>query len=114
LFAPAVGNVHGMLARGKNPNLFIDRIEEISIATQKPLVLHGGSGVPDADFTAAISAGIRVIHISTELRRAWRAATEKGLADQPAQIAPYKVMEPVLPLMEEVVKARLKLFNNFS
>lgn len=111
LFAPAVGNVHGMLAKGKNPNLFIERIKEISAATGKPLVLHGGSGISDADFTLAIDAGVRIVHISTELRRAWREATEKGLADDSEQIAPYKVMEPVLRIMEEVVKSRLRLFN---
>jgi len=111
LFAPAVGNVHGMLAKGKNPNLFIERIKEIATATAKPLVLHGGSGISDSDFTSAIEAGVRIIHISTELRRAWREATEKGLANDSEQIAPYKVMEPVLSIMESVVKSRLRLFN---
>lgn len=111
LFAPAVGNVHGMLAQGKNPNLFIDRIKAIAEATQKPLVLHGGSGISDDDFTKAVDAGISIIHISTELRAAWRAAVDKGLADKPEEIAPYKLMTPVLPMMIEVVKNRLKLFN---
>jgi len=112
LFAPAVGNVHGMLAKGKNPNLFIDRIKEITTAVQKPLVLHGGSGISDEDFASAIASGVRIIHISTELRRAWRQAIERGLKERPEEIAPYKVVTPVLPIMMEVVKNRLKLFNN--
>ncbi|PIR86884.1 MAG: tagatose-bisphosphate aldolase [Candidatus Harrisonbacteria bacterium CG10_big_fil_rev_8_21_14_0_10_49_15] len=112
LFAPAVGNVHGMLAKGKNPHLFIERIAEIREAVGVPLVLHGGSGVSDEDFTAAIAAGISIIHISTEMRRAWREGLEKGLADKPGEIAPYKVEPAAIDAMKAVITRRLRLFNN--
>ncbi|MEK9184901.1 MAG: class II fructose-bisphosphate aldolase, partial [Patescibacteria group bacterium] len=68
LFAPAVGNIHGMMRVGKDPHLDIDKIREIRKAGGVPLVLHGGSGTPDEDFVKAIDAGISIIHISTELR----------------------------------------------
>jgi fructose-bisphosphate aldolase class II len=58
MFAPAVGNIHGMLRDSPDPHLFIDRIKEIKNAIGIPMVLHGGSGTPDQDFVRAIAAGI--------------------------------------------------------
>src|SRR3972149_12189386 len=52
LLAPAVGNIHGMFKNAPNPNLSIERIAKIRKAAGVPLVLHGGSGTSDADFTA--------------------------------------------------------------
>lgn len=120
MLAPAVGNVHGMFTRqspgdgglsgAANPNLQISRIKEIRKAAGVPLVLHGGSGISDEDFIAAIDAGISVIHISTELRVAWRKSFEEALKNNPEEIAPYKLMPEVLKKMEEVIENRLRLF----
>ena len=72
LFAPAVGNIHGMMRVGHDPRLEIDLIKEIRETAGVPLVLHGGSGTVDEDFVHAIYAGISIVHISTELRVAFR------------------------------------------
>jgi fructose-bisphosphate aldolase class II len=111
MLAPAVGNIHGMLAKAKNPALGIKRIHEIKKAVKIPLVLHGGSGISDDDFTAAIKAGISVIHISTELRIAWRKELGETLKENPDEVASYKIMPSVLEKIEKVVEKRLKLFN---
>lgn len=111
LLAPAVGNIHGMFKNAPNPNLKIDRIREIAESSGVPLVLHGGSGVSDSDFTKAIEAGIRIIHINTEIRVAWRKGIEEGLKALPEEIAPYKILLPALESVKAVVKNRLKLFN---
>ena len=111
MLAPAVGNVHGMLSGAANPDLQISRIKEIREAAGVPLVLHGGSGISDEDFIAAIDAGISVIHISTELRVAWRKSFEEALKNNPEEIAPYKLMPEVLKKMEEVIENRLRLFS---
>lgn len=111
LLAPAVGNVHGMLKNSENPHLFADRIREISEATNLPLVLHGGSGTPDEDFVKAIEAGVAIVHISTELRRAWRVGMERGLKEMPNEVAPYKLLAPAVEEVKKVVLARLRLFN---
>jgi|SRR3989344_1353284 len=112
LFAPAVGNLHGMFEKGKNPKLDIKRIHEIRDAVKVPLVLHGGSGVSDEDFISAIKAGVRIIHISTELRVAWRRELDKTLKEKPDEIAPAKLLPEVVKAIEEVVTNRLKLFNS--
>lgn len=114
LLAPAVGNIHGMLKNSPNPHLFIKKIKELRKAAKVPLVLHGGSGTPDEDFVKAIDAGIRIIHISTELRRAWRAGIEKSLLAHPGEVAPYKLLEEAHRAVKEVALARLKLFNKIA
>ncbi|MEK7567544.1 MAG: class II fructose-bisphosphate aldolase [Patescibacteria group bacterium] len=112
LFAPSVGNIHGMLRNTKDPRLNIGRIKEISEVTNKPLVLHGGSGTEDEDFVNAIKAGIAIVHISTELRVAYHDAIKKSMEDNPDEVAPYKMMKPVIEAVEKVVEKRLRLFNN--
>lgn len=117
MLAPAVGNIHGMFANAPEPALNIKRIKEIKDALQQvqgkliPLVLHGGSGNTDADFSAAIDAGINMIHISTELRLAWRKGMEKALMENPDEIAPYKLFPEAIDGVGKIVKQRLQLFN---
>jgi fructose-bisphosphate aldolase, class II len=110
LLAPAVGNIHG-LVRGGNPKLDIPRIEAIAAATDAPLVLHGGSGISDDDFKAAIKAGIAMVHINTEIRVAYRETLARTLAERPDEVAPYKFMKPAVEAMKEVVLNRLRLFS---
>ena len=110
LVAPAVGNVHGMLKGVGNPRLDIGLIESIAENVTVPLVLHGGSGISDEDFKAAIVAGISIVHINTEIRVAWKKGIEKALEDK-EQIAPYKVFAEAEEAVYEVVSRRLKLFG---
>ncbi len=112
LFAPAVGNIHGMLRNMPDPHLDIERVGKIRLAAGVPLVLHGGSGTPNQDFTDSIKEGIAIVHINTEIRVAYRDAVKKALADHPDEVAPYKIMKGAVEAMEKVVTARLKLFNH--
>ncbi|HVT74925.1 MAG TPA: class II fructose-bisphosphate aldolase [Candidatus Paceibacterota bacterium] len=114
MLAPAVGNIHGMLLGGKDPALDIARIREISEAVKIPLVLHGGSGNSAEDFTAAIDAGVAVIHVNTEIRVAFRKALKKELEANVDEIAPYKIMKAPLQAMQAVVLEKLKIFNKLS
>jgi len=114
LFAPAVGNVHGMLVGGIDPALDIGRIEEISKAVGVPLVLHGGSGNSSEDFTKAITSGVSIVHINTEIRLAYRDGVKKSLQENPDEVAPYKFLKGGVQAVQKVVDAKLKLFNNLS
>lgn len=111
-FAPSVGNVHGMFRNVPDPDLNIARIKAIADVVQIPLVLHGASGNSDADIKAAIEAGISVVHVNTELRRAWKEAVAEHLKNHPDDVAPYKVLKESKEAMKEVALAKLKLFNN--
>ena len=116
ILAPAVGNMHGMsrsMVRGEsNKHLDIERIAAIRKAAGVPLTLHGGSGTDDDDFRRAITAGITIIHINTELRVAWRRTLQDTLASKPDEVVPYKILPPVVQSVIEVVKSRLRLFSN--
>ncbi len=111
LFAPAVGNIHGMLKHAPNPRLNIELIKTLRKSASVPLVLHGGSGISDDDFRAAIEAGISIIHINTELRVAWRGGVEQGIATDADEIAPYKILPFAVNKIKETVKRRLALFS---
>jgi fructose-bisphosphate aldolase, class II len=116
VLAPAVGNMHGMLQSmvhgDTKKRLDIVRIAEIKAAAQIPLTLHGGSGTDDEDLRKAIAAGINIIHINTELRVAWRHGLEEGLAKQPHQVVPYKILPFAVDAVKQVVSSRLQLFNS--
>lgn len=110
LLAPSVGNVHGMVKSG-NPRLHPERVKAIREATGIPLVLHGGSGTMNEDFTACIKAGIDIVHINTEIRVAYDTAVKKYFAEHPDEVAPYKILKPAVDAVEAVVEARLRLFS---
>jgi fructose-bisphosphate aldolase, class II len=115
VLAPAVGNMHGMLksmVQGKTKKrLDIERIAEIKRAAGVFLTLHGGSGTDDEDLRKAIASGINIVHINTELRVAWRRGFEQGLAKQPNEVVPYKILPAAIDAVEQVVASRLRLFN---
>ncbi len=112
MLAPAVGNFHGMLRGGVDPKLNIERIKEISDSTGVPLVLHGGSGNSEDDFKGAIANGMCIIHINTEIRVAFKEGLEKSLADNPDEVAPYKILKPAEQAVQDLVVKKLKEFNN--
>ena len=116
VLAPAVGNMHGLLksmVRGEaEKRLDIERIAEIKQASGVFMTLHGGSGTNDGDFKKAIKAGITIVHISTELRLAWRRGLEAALAKEPDEVAPYKILPGAFRAVKDVVHARLQLFNS--
>lgn len=115
VLAPAVGNMHGMLesmVQGTTKkHLNFERISQIKEATGTFLTLHGGSGTDDDDFRKAITAGINIIHINTELRVAWRQSLAGSLAREPDVVVPYKILSPVVDSVKQVVSSRLRLFN---
>ncbi len=111
MVAPAVGNIHGMVKTGE-PALNIERISEISKSIAIPVVLHGASGNSNDDIKKAIASGISLIHVSTELRVAYRSGLEKSLNDMPDEVSPYKYLKGAREEMQKVVTAKLRLFNN--
>ncbi len=113
MLAPSVGSVHGLIKSGK-PHIDAELVSKIRRVAGVPLVLHGGSGLRDEDFTNAIKAGISIIHISTEIRLAYDEALKKSLTDNPSETTPYKILQPVVLAVEKVAEARLKLFNKLA
>ncbi len=113
LFAPSVGSIHGLIKSGK-PHINAPLVAEIRKVAGIPLVLHGGSGLRDEDFINAIKSGISIVHINSEIRLAFKEATEKSMKDNPSEITPAKILQPAVDAIEAVVEARLKLFNGIN
>ncbi|MGC0143547.1 class II fructose-bisphosphate aldolase [Pseudactinotalea sp. Z1732] len=82
--AVAVGSSHAMTS--KTASIDTALVAALAEAVPVPLVLHGSSGVPDADITAAIGAGMRKINVSTQLVRAFTGAVRERLDADPALV----------------------------
>ncbi|MCQ5246219.1 class II fructose-bisphosphate aldolase family protein [Lactobacillus gasseri] len=80
--ACGIGNIHGVYPKGWK-GLNFDRLKEIAEAVPgEPLVLHGGSGIPQDQIEKAIKLGIAKININTEFQLAFQAATRKYIEDK--------------------------------
>lgn len=107
--APALGSVHGIY-KGE-PNLNFERMKEISEKTNLPLVLHGGTGIPDDKIKMAISCGISKINVNTELQLAWHGALKKFVLNNDAY-DPRKVIGSGELAIKEAIKAKVILFGS--
>lgn len=107
--APALGSVHGIY-KGE-PNLNFERMKEISEKTNLPLVLHGGTGIPDDKIKMAISCGISKINVNTELQLAWHGALKNFVLNNDAY-DPRKVIGSGELAIKEAVKAKVILFGS--
>lgn len=112
LFAPSVGNIHGLIRSGE-PKLNIERIREIASAVSVPLVLHGASGNTDEEVWNAIEAGIRIVHINTELRVAYKEGVKKTIMSTD-EVAPYKFLAQGVEEMKQLALDKLKVFNGIK
>jgi fructose-bisphosphate aldolase class II len=82
--AVAVGSSHQMLTR--NAALDFDLIARLRAAVPVPLVLHGSSGVADADISTAIERGMTKINVATHLNKAFTDAVREHLAGDPSGV----------------------------
>lgn len=86
--AVAIGTAHG-LYKG-TPKLDVDRLIAVRKLVDIPLVLHGGSGLPDADVQRCIREGICKVNYATELRIAFSDGVKEYLAANPSVVDPKK------------------------
>lgn len=107
--APALGSVHGFY-KGE-PNLNFERMEKINNELPIPLVLHGGSGIPDDKIEKAISCGISKINVNTELQVAWSDAVREFLNSNEKAYDPRKVIGSGEKAMKEKIEEKVKLFR---
>ncbi|MBR5459476.1 MAG: class II fructose-bisphosphate aldolase [Clostridia bacterium] len=105
--AVLIGNAHGHYK--KTPNLDIDRVRAIRKATGLPLVLHGGSGIPDDQVKAAINAGIRKMNIGTDVCCAFAKGTLETLNDPNRSIAVDIFMKRPISTVQELATEKIRL-----
>ncbi|MBQ8818237.1 MAG: class II fructose-bisphosphate aldolase [Clostridia bacterium] len=106
--AVLVGNAHGHYK--KPPKLDIERIKAIREATGgTPLVLHGGSGIPDEQVKAAIAAGIRKMNIGTDVCCAFADGTKATLDDPQRSLAVDLFMKKPIQYVKELAVSKIRL-----
>ncbi|MBE6689877.1 MAG: class II fructose-bisphosphate aldolase [Ruminococcaceae bacterium] len=106
--AVLVGNAHGHYK--KPPKLDIARIKAIREATGGiPLVLHGGSGIPDEQVKAAIAAGIRKMNIGTDVCCAFAEGTKETLEDPNRSIAVDVFMKKAIARVKALAVEKIAL-----
>ncbi len=106
--AVLIGNAHGHYK--KPPKLDIERVKAIRKATGGiPLVLHGGSGIPDDQIKAAIKAGVRKMNIGTDVCCAFADGTLETLNDPNRSIAVDVFMKKPIETVKELAINKIKL-----
>ncbi len=106
--AVLVGNAHGHYK--KPPKIDIERIRAIREATGGiPLVLHGGSGIPDEEVKAAIAAGIRKMNIGTDVCCAFADGTKAALDDPKRSIGVDVFMKKAIASVKALAVEKIKL-----
>lgn len=108
--AVSIGTIHGSFKGIEKVDL--PRLQKIAKAVDVPLVMHGGSGLKDADFKKAIANGISIINIDTNLRLAFKDALQKNLNKQSDLIDPRKILTPSITAMQVEVERIIKVFGS--
>lgn len=118
MLAAGIGNIHG-----KYPSnwagLNFDVLAKISEATDPmPLVLHGGTGIPEEMIKKAISLGVSKINVNTECQLAFAAATRKyveaGKDLEGKGFDPRKLLAPGFEAIKATVKEKMELFGSIG
>jgi fructose-bisphosphate aldolase, class II len=112
--AISIGNAHGVYK--DTPHLDIVRLEEIKAAVNVPLVLHGGSGIPDDQLKIAFSKGIRKFNLGTEYLGKYYDAVAEFTAKNANNPDPVKIItmpEFVQSRLQPYVENRLKTLCKF-
>lgn len=107
--APALGSAHG-LYKGE-PKLEFNLMKEISKETELPLVLHGGTGIPDYQIKEAINCGTCKINLNTELQVAWSKGVRELLKNDNNVYDPRKIIKAGEANIKDVIKEKVNLLG---
>ena len=103
--AIGIGNAHGIYK--STPNLAFDRLEQVAALGAPPLVLHGGSGIPDEMIQKAILLGIRKINVATEVRHAFMEGIEAAVGTRDI----YQMYASGRQAARAIIEQKTRLFN---
>ncbi len=108
--APALGSVHGIY-KGE-PKLDFERMKKIQELTNLPLVLHGGSGIPDELIKQSVACGICKLNINTDLQLVWAQDVRTFLNENHTVYDPRKIIKSGEHAMKEKIKEKIHLLNS--
>ena len=106
--AIAIGTAHGFYK--EEPNLDLERLNRINKITPVPLVLHGGSGIPDAMLRKAISCGIVKVNLATESKNAFMKELKNVLFTS-EEIDLRKTFPSAIEAVKKIILHKLRLVS---
>lgn len=109
IIAVGIGTAHGYTP--EEPKIHFDRLQEIAEAVPTPLVLHGGTGIPDIDIQKSIAMGMSKINIGTIVHSTYMRFAKDEIIKAGDSAYPPFIMKEVLPEIQKVVVDRLKAVN---
>lgn len=114
--AAGIGNIHGKYPENW-PGLRFDVLEQVKAAVgDMPLVLHGGTGIPEDMIKKAVSLGVAKINVNTECQLSFAAATreyiEAGKDLKGKGFDPRKLLAPGADAIRATVKEKMELFGS--
>ena len=118
MLAAGIGNIHGKYpANWKGLNFeVLSQIHDVT--NGKPLVLHGGTGIPADMIKRAISLGVAKINVNTECQLAFQEATRKYIEEgkdlQGKGFDPRKLLAPGTQAIKDCVKEKMELFGSIG
>ncbi len=107
--APAIGTAHGIY-KG-DPNIDFNRIQTIASRVSIPLVLHGGSGIPEEQVKRCVSLGMSKMNIATEIRIVFSDAIKVVFANDPNENDPRKYMIPAKKALKEAAIEKMNMLG---
>ncbi|KIL41954.1 tagatose-bisphosphate aldolase [Gordoniibacillus kamchatkensis] len=107
--APAVGTAHGIY-KG-DPNIDFERIRSIAAAVSVPLVLHGGSGIPEEQVKRCVALGMSKMNIATEIRIVFSNAIKEVFATNPDENDPRKYMIPAKKAVKAAAIEKMRMLG---
>ena len=116
MLAAGIGNIHGKYPANWEGLSFetLDAVQQLT--GEMPLVLHGGTGIPDDMIKKAISLGVAKINVNTECQLSFAAATrkyiEEGKDNQGKGYDPRKLLAPGFEAIKATVKEKMELFGS--
>ena len=118
MLAAGIGNIHGKYPENWQ-GLAFDALEEINKACgNMPLVLHGGTGIPEDMIKKAISLGVSKINVNTECQLYFQEATRKyieaGKDLEGKGFDPRKLLAPGFEAIKTIVKEKMELFGSVN
>lgn len=118
MLAAGIGNIHGKYPANWQ-GLAFDALDEINkTCGAMPLVLHGGTGIPEDMIKTAISLGVSKINVNTECQLSFQEATRKyfeaGKDLEGKGFDPRKVLAPGFEAIKATVKEKMELFGSVN
>jgi fructose-bisphosphate aldolase class II len=109
-FAPAIGTAHGLYKA--EPRLMPERVTEIVDVHPIPQVLHGGTGLTEAQFTDLIARGCAKVNISTALKIAFIDAHREFLEANPSKKDPPSMLRHVREAVKAMAEQHIRIFGS--